>query len=64
VTATYGGWMLYRNAAPDRPFGTVPQEQQAQDINARGRRNRFGFALLTVGAFFQLLGTLIAGFSH
>ena len=70
LLAIYGGWLLYRNSAPDRAFGTIPvtndivafQEQQEQDVDNRRKANRRGFGLLTVGAFLQLVGTLVVGF--
>ena len=74
LLAIYGGWVLYRNAAPDLPYGTVPvfsskdemeafQQQQGQEMEDRARANPRGFLLLTFGAVLQLVGTLISGFS-
>lgn len=72
LLAIYGGWVLYRNAAPDNPYGTVPrgtreevmefQRQQEKDIEDRAKANPRGFLCLTVGAILQLAGTLVAGF--
>jgi hypothetical protein len=72
--AIWGGWVLYRNAAPDA-FGLIPVSRpgedaptmfarQEQERAQRASRNAFGFAMLTVGSSFQLIGTALAGFSN
>jgi hypothetical protein len=71
VMTIAGGLLLYQNTAPDRAFGTIPttndiaafQRQQQADIESRRRANKLGFGLLTVGAVFQLAGTLLAAFA-
>jgi len=68
--AICGGWKLFQNTAPDRPFGMIPrtnnihafQQQQEEEVEQRRLGNRRGFALLTVGALLQLVGTLLSGF--
>jgi hypothetical protein len=71
--AIYGGWILYRNAAPEMGIGRIPVisgkdmtaffESQDSDIHSRRAGSRTGFLLLTVGSALQLIGTLISGFS-
>jgi hypothetical protein len=71
VLAIYGGWKLYRNAAPERLHGTVPvtddivayQQKNKAEIEARRAGNRVGFGFLTIGSCLQLIGTVIAGFT-
>jgi len=70
--AIYGGWVLYRNAAPEVGIGRIPVvsgkdapdffKKQQGEIQSRRVGNRTGFGCITVGATLQLLGTLISGF--
>ena len=72
--AIYGGFVLYRNAAPEVGIGQVPVisgkdaqaffANQKQEIHSRRIGNRTGFGFLTVGSTLQLIGTLISGLSH
>ena len=68
-----GGFKLYRNVPPDRPFGSMPrvsssggfeEHQRNEDaaIASRGRHTRIGFLFVTLGSCAQLVGTFIAGF--
>lgn len=69
----YGGWLLYKNAAPEHGHGTVPvlsgskvREYFAnQEVQVKKRRlgNDVGFALLTGGSALQMVGTAISGFA-
>lgn len=72
--AMYGGWILYRNTAPEVGMGRVPVmsgkdmpsffENQQKAIDSRRAGSRTGFGFLTVGSALQLLGTLVSGFSN
>ena len=72
--AIWGGWVLYRNAAPDA-FGLIPRSNPGEDAATvfarleeeraqRASNNAFGFAMLTVGSALQLIGTALSGFSN
>ena len=79
VLAISGGCILFMNTAPDVPAGQIPTydggdhpveafnahtDRQNAGVKSRRRANRLGFALLTGGSSFQLVGTLISGFSN
>lgn len=74
LLAISGGWILYRNAAPEVGAGRIPIieggnmakffEEQDQQIEGRRWGNKVGFALLTLGSCLQLVGTLMSGLSN